>query len=195
MSITRSLPPSPPVPPGAPAGGRLSLLMRGFQISRAIQVAVSLGIPDLIADTPRAAGELAVATATDAAALTRLLRCLAAFGLVREVSPGTFVLQDEAAVLRSNHPRSLRPMVLFQGSENYWQTWGALADCVRTGVAANGLLTGDADLYAPPAVLRLFAARIKGSESVIVPEVGHSTYWEQPEIFNKTVMAFIGKHP
>jgi len=56
------------------------------------------------------------------------------------------------------------------------------------------LLTGDADLYAPPAVLRLFAARIKSSESVIVPEVGHSTYWEQPEIFNKTVLAFIGKH-
>ena len=57
------------------------------------------------------------------------------------------------------------------------------------------LLTGDADLYAPPAVLRLFAARIKPSESVIVPEVGHSAYWEQPEIFNKTVLAFIGKHP
>ena len=57
------------------------------------------------------------------------------------------------------------------------------------------LLTGDADLYAPPAVLRLVAARIKRSESVIVPEVGHSTYWEQPEIFNKSVMAFIGKHP
>jgi pimeloyl-ACP methyl ester carboxylesterase len=57
------------------------------------------------------------------------------------------------------------------------------------------LLTGDADLYSPPAVLRLFAARIKNSESVIVPEVGHSTYWEQPEFFNKTVLAFIGRHP
>ena len=56
------------------------------------------------------------------------------------------------------------------------------------------LLTGDADLYAPPAVLRLFAARIKGSTSVIVPEVGHSTYWEQPEIFNTQVLEFIGKH-
>ena len=41
------------------------------------------------------------------------------------------------------------------------------------------LMTGDADLYSPPAVL-LFAARIRNSESVIVPEVGHSTYWEQP---------------
>ncbi len=56
------------------------------------------------------------------------------------------------------------------------------------------LLTGDADLYAPPAVLRLFAARINGSESVIVPEAGHSAYWEQPEIFNRTVLAFIRKY-
>ena len=56
------------------------------------------------------------------------------------------------------------------------------------------LLTGDADLYAPPAVLRLFAARISGSESVVVPETGHSAYWEQPEIFNRTVLAFISKY-
>ena len=56
------------------------------------------------------------------------------------------------------------------------------------------LLTGDADLYAPPSVLRLFAARIKNSESVIVPEAGHSAYWEQPEIFNRTVLEFIRKH-
>ena len=56
------------------------------------------------------------------------------------------------------------------------------------------LLTGGADLYAPPPLLRLFAARIKGSESIIVPEAGHSTYWEQPEVFNRAVLDFIGKH-
>jgi pimeloyl-ACP methyl ester carboxylesterase len=56
------------------------------------------------------------------------------------------------------------------------------------------LLTGDADLYAPPATQRLFAARVKGAESVVVPEAGHSSYWEQPEIFNRTVLAFIRKH-
>jgi len=42
------------------------------------------------------------------------------------------------------------------------------------------LLTGDADLYAPPAVMRLCAARINGAESVGLPEAGHSAYWEQP---------------
>jgi pimeloyl-ACP methyl ester carboxylesterase len=56
------------------------------------------------------------------------------------------------------------------------------------------LLTGGADMYAPPPLLRLFAARIKGSESVIVPEAGHSSYWEQPEVFNRAVLDFIRKH-
>ena len=56
------------------------------------------------------------------------------------------------------------------------------------------LLTGAADLYAPPAVLRLFAARIKNSESVVMPEAGHSAYWEQPEIFNRTVLEFVRRH-
>lgn len=56
------------------------------------------------------------------------------------------------------------------------------------------LLTGDADLYTPPSVLRLFAARIRNSESVVIPECGHSAYWEQPETFNRTVLGFIGKH-
>jgi len=56
------------------------------------------------------------------------------------------------------------------------------------------VLTGGADLYAPPPVMRLFAARIRNSEFLVVPEAGHSTYWEQPEVFNRAVLGFIGKH-
>jgi len=56
------------------------------------------------------------------------------------------------------------------------------------------LLTGDADLYCPPSVLRLFAERIRGAETVIAPETGHSAYWEQPDLFNRVVFAFIAKH-
>ena len=56
------------------------------------------------------------------------------------------------------------------------------------------LLTGDGDLYTPPAVLRLFAARIKGSTTVVVTEAGHSAYWEQPEQFNTAVLDFLRKH-
>jgi pimeloyl-ACP methyl ester carboxylesterase len=56
------------------------------------------------------------------------------------------------------------------------------------------LLTGDADLYMPPSVLRLFATRFHGCESLVVPECGHSAYWEQPEMFNRAVLGFIQKH-
>jgi pimeloyl-ACP methyl ester carboxylesterase len=56
------------------------------------------------------------------------------------------------------------------------------------------LLTGDADLYAPPPVMQLFAAHIKGSAVSVIPEAGHSAYWEKPEQFNRTVLNFLGKH-
>ena len=55
-------------------------------------------------------------------------------------------------------------------------------------------LTGDADLYAPPPVLRLFTSRVKNSESMVIPEAGHTSYWEKPEVFNRTVLDFIRKH-
>jgi pimeloyl-ACP methyl ester carboxylesterase len=35
---------------------------------------------------------------------------------------------------------------------------------------------------------------MRGAETVIVPEAGHSVYWEQPEVFNREVLAFIGRH-
>ena len=54
------------------------------------------------------------------------------------------------------------------------------------------LITGDADLYSPPPVLRMFAARIRHAESLVIAECGHSAYWEQPEIFNRAVLDFIG---
>lgn len=56
------------------------------------------------------------------------------------------------------------------------------------------LLTGGADMYAPTPVLRLFAAHMKNAETVIVPDAGHSTYWEEPEKFNRAVLDFIKKH-
>jgi pimeloyl-ACP methyl ester carboxylesterase len=56
------------------------------------------------------------------------------------------------------------------------------------------LLTGGADMYAPTPVLRLFAAHFKNAETVIVPDAGHSTYWEEPEKFNRAVLDFLKKH-
>jgi pimeloyl-ACP methyl ester carboxylesterase len=56
------------------------------------------------------------------------------------------------------------------------------------------LLTGDADLYTPPAVLRMFSARMPYAESAIIAETGHSSYWENPAAFNAAVLAFLRQH-
>jgi pimeloyl-ACP methyl ester carboxylesterase len=53
------------------------------------------------------------------------------------------------------------------------------------------LLTGDGDLYMPPSLLRDVARHLHGSRLLIVPECGHSAFWEQPEIFNRAVLEFI----
>jgi len=56
------------------------------------------------------------------------------------------------------------------------------------------LMTGDADLYTPPSVLRMFSVHMKQAETAIIPDSGHSSYWENPDIFNRTVLAFISKY-
>jgi pimeloyl-ACP methyl ester carboxylesterase len=56
------------------------------------------------------------------------------------------------------------------------------------------LITGEADLYSPPALIRMVAAQIPNSEVVIVREAGHSSYWEQPEEFNRAVLDFLAGH-
>jgi pimeloyl-ACP methyl ester carboxylesterase len=55
-------------------------------------------------------------------------------------------------------------------------------------------ITGDADLSAPPPLVRFVAGKIRNAESRIIPEAGHSAYWEQPEVFNRAVLEFIRKH-
>jgi pimeloyl-ACP methyl ester carboxylesterase len=56
------------------------------------------------------------------------------------------------------------------------------------------LITGDADLITPPSIMRMVAQHISGSEITIVPESGHSVYWEQHDIFNRAVLGFLAKH-
>ncbi len=56
------------------------------------------------------------------------------------------------------------------------------------------LITGDADLYSPPALIRMVATEIPHSEVMIIREAGHSSYWEQPEAFNRAVLEFLARH-
>ena len=53
----------------------------------------------------------------------------------------------------------------------------ALLETISTPVL---LLTGDADLYAPPSLQNIFSAHIKRVETAVIPGVGHNAYWEEP---------------
>ena len=54
------------------------------------------------------------------------------------------------------------------------------------------LIAGAADMSTPPSISRMIAAELPNSRLVVIPESGHSTYWEQPELFNRTMLDFIG---
>lgn len=56
------------------------------------------------------------------------------------------------------------------------------------------VLSGAADLYAPPALMLQLAEQIAGAEFGVLSECGHSGYWEQPLAFNAAVLAFVGRH-
>lgn len=55
------------------------------------------------------------------------------------------------------------------------------------------LMTGAADMFTPPSITRMIARHVPNNEVVIVPECGHSPYWERPEFFNRIVLGFIGQ--
>ena len=56
------------------------------------------------------------------------------------------------------------------------------------------VIAGDVDLTTPSAAVRLWAKHLKTYDWVLVPEAGHSVAWEQPDVFNQAVLAFLRKH-
>ena len=56
------------------------------------------------------------------------------------------------------------------------------------------ILSGEADLLSPPALMRLLAEHIAGSRFVSLSDVGHAGFWERPEVWNGLVLEFIGQH-
>lgn len=56
------------------------------------------------------------------------------------------------------------------------------------------LLSGPADHSTPPSISRMLARHIPDCEVGVIEEAGHSSYWENPNAFNRTVLDFIRRH-
>ena len=120
----------------------LRRLVNGYQVSRAIQVVATLGIPDLLADGPRSSDELASTTRSHPDALYRVLRAVAAVGVLREEEGRRFALAELGHGLRSDAEESLHGWATFVGREYHWNAWAHLGDSVRTGENAFRLANG-----------------------------------------------------
>jgi pimeloyl-ACP methyl ester carboxylesterase len=56
------------------------------------------------------------------------------------------------------------------------------------------VLAGDADLLAPPALMRLWAQHMPNHVWDVVADSGHAISWEHADAFNDKVLAFIKQH-
>ena len=111
----------------------LKRLVDGYRVSQAISAAVSLGVPDHLADGSRTSAELAAATGAHEPSLYRLMRALASAGVLTEDDERRFALTELGQPLRTDHPDSLAGWSEFIGRPYEWQAWSELADSVRSG--------------------------------------------------------------
>ncbi len=81
----------------------------------------------------RAAGDVAREIGTDPTMLYRLLRALATIGLLAENEAKEFRLTEAGALLRSDHPQSLRAMALLEEGPEHYAIWKHLIAIVRDG--------------------------------------------------------------
>lgn len=56
------------------------------------------------------------------------------------------------------------------------------------------VIVGEHDHGTPPEMARQIQANLRGSELLIIPSAAHLSNVEQPEIFNKALAGFLGKH-
>jgi hypothetical protein len=111
----------------------LKRLVDGYRVSQAISAAVSLGVPDHLAEGSRTSAELAAATGAHEPSLYRLLRALASAGVLTEGDERSFTLTELGQPLRTDYPDSLAGWAEFIGRPYEWRAWSGLADSVRSG--------------------------------------------------------------
>jgi hypothetical protein len=126
--------------------------------ARMIHTAAELGIADHMGE-PRDVASLAAATSSHAPSLARLLRALAAIGVMHEGDNHTYTLTPLGATLRRDAPGSMRAWVLLCFSDDQGRAWEALTHAVRTGEHAYRHIFG-ADIWTRlaerPEAARLF---------------------------------------
>jgi hypothetical protein len=110
-------------------------LATAYQASHTLFATARLRLADHIHRGHGTTAALAEATGTDPATLSRLLRALAAMGVVA-IDGEALELTDIGQGLRNDHPGSMLGMVLMHGHADFQRSWASLDDCLRSGEPA-----------------------------------------------------------
>ena len=115
------------------AAADLLRMIDAFKISQAIHVAAVLGVADRISAGVCGTDDIADAVGADRGAMYRLLRALAAIGVLREDGHRRFLLTPMGECLCSGADLPVGQHAILMGQPYYWQAWGHLLHSVKTG--------------------------------------------------------------
>jgi hypothetical protein len=113
----------------------LTEIAMGYSRSRILCAAARLGVADALGDDERSITEIAQMCGANPSSLYRLLRALASFGVVCEISPERFVLAPFGKPLRKDAPNSEWSAIVFW-ADLLADNWAHMTECVRTGDTA-----------------------------------------------------------
>ena len=147
-----------------PPPAQVMQLAAGHFPARCLHVIASAGVADHVSDTPRSSDAIAADARVNADALHRMLRLLAMHGLFKHESAG-WTHTPASALLRSDHPASMRALAAMMGDPVNLSSLAALDHSLKTGApAASQIHEGGAwGYYAEhPDLARQFDAAMTG---------------------------------
>jgi cyclopropane fatty-acyl-phospholipid synthase-like methyltransferase len=148
------------------------------QIAAAI---AELGIADVLASGPMSAAQIAARIECDEETTHRLLRGAVACDLcAMDHRTGAVKLTRMGAVLRSDHPASLRAWMRYKGMRSTVDAWGGLAASVRSGRSAFELVHGMSVwewFAAHPDEQRVFASTMRQATEISARAIARAYPW------------------
>jgi SAM-dependent methyltransferase len=121
--------------PTASTGTALDLLRMtdGLVVHQTLFAAAKLGIADLLNEGARSTADLAATLHVNDDALYRTLRFLAGQGVFYETVPRSFINSPLSEWLRSDVAGSVRSILIYRGSSNYFAPFADLLYSIETG--------------------------------------------------------------
>jgi hypothetical protein len=118
-----------------PPPAQVMQLATGHFSARCLHVIASAGVADHVSDTPRPSAAIAADAKVNADALHRMLRLLAMHGLFK-YEPAGWIHTPASALLRSNHPASMRAIAAMLGDPLNMSSLAMLDHSLKTGAPA-----------------------------------------------------------